>query len=77
LRSFDVTEGIIRREEADYAALARPFIREPDLSRRWQEGDETPARCISCNGCFKPGLKQGGIYCVIDAIEREAREASL
>jgi 2,4-dienoyl-CoA reductase-like NADH-dependent reductase (Old Yellow Enzyme family) len=77
LRSFDVTEGIIRREEADYAALSRPFIREPDLPRRWQEGDETPARCISCNGCFKPGLKQGGIYCVIDAIEREAREASL
>jgi 2,4-dienoyl-CoA reductase-like NADH-dependent reductase (Old Yellow Enzyme family) len=77
LRSLDVTEGIIRREEADYAALSRPFIREPNLPRRWQEGDETHARCISCNGCFKPGLKQGGIYCVIDAIEREARGISL
>ena len=72
LRSFDVTEGIIRRGEADYAALSRPFIREPDLPRRWQGGDETHARCISCNGCFKPGLKQGGIYCVVEAIERES-----
>ena len=77
LRSFDVAAGIIRREEADYVALARPLIREPDLPRRWREGDETHARCISCNGCFKPGLKQGGISCVIDAIEREARDATL
>ena len=77
LRSYDVSSGIIRRGEADYVALARPLIREPDLPRRWQSGDEAHARCISCNGCFKPGLKQGGIYCVIDAIEREAKGASL
>ena len=77
LRSYDVAAGVIRRGEADYIALARPLIWEPDLPRRWSEGDESRARCISCNGCFKPGLKEGGIHCVVDAIEREAREASL
>jgi 2,4-dienoyl-CoA reductase-like NADH-dependent reductase (Old Yellow Enzyme family) len=77
LRTFELVEGIIRREEADYIAMARPFIREPDLPRRWQEGDESRARCISCNGCFKPGLKEGGIYCVIDRIERENKHRSL
>jgi 2,4-dienoyl-CoA reductase-like NADH-dependent reductase (Old Yellow Enzyme family) len=77
IRSYEVSAGIIRRDEAEYVALARPLIREPDLPRRWQKGDETHARCISCNGCFKPGIKQGGIFCVIDAIEREARGASL
>ncbi|KAF0221319.1 MAG: NADHflavin [Geobacteraceae bacterium] len=77
LRSFELVEGIIRREEADYVAMARPFIREPVLARRWQEGDEARARCISCNGCFKPGLKEGGIYCVVDRIERESRGTSL
>jgi 2,4-dienoyl-CoA reductase-like NADH-dependent reductase (Old Yellow Enzyme family) len=77
LRSFEVVEGIIRREEADYVAMARPFIREPHLARRWEEGDEARARCISCNGCFKPGLKEKGIYCVVDKIERESRETSL
>ena len=77
VRSFEVAEGIIRREEADYVALARPLIREPELALRWQRGDESPARCISCNGCFKPGLTQGGIRCVINAIEREAKYVSL
>jgi len=77
IRSLEIAEGIIRREEADYVAMARPFIREPHLAKRWQEGDEGRARCISCNGCFKPGLKEGGIYCVVDRIERESRESSL
>ena len=77
LRSFEVVEGIIRREEADYVSFARPFIREPNLPLRWREGNEVHARCISCNGCFKPGLKEGGIYCVVDKIERESRGASL
>jgi len=76
LRSFGIVEGIIRREEADYVAMARPFIREPALARRWQGGDESRARCISCNGCFKPGMK-GGIYCVVDKIERESKGTSL
>ena len=77
LRSFEIVEGIVRREEADFVAMARPFIREPALVRRWENGNETHARCISCNGCFKPGLKEGGIYCVVDKIERENKAASL
>jgi 2,4-dienoyl-CoA reductase-like NADH-dependent reductase (Old Yellow Enzyme family) len=77
IRSFEVAEGIIRREEADFVAMARPFIREPDLAQRWQSGNRERARCISCNGCFKPGLKEGGIYCVVDKIECEGRGNSL
>jgi 2,4-dienoyl-CoA reductase-like NADH-dependent reductase (Old Yellow Enzyme family) len=77
LRSHEVVEGIIRREEADYAAMSRPFIREPDLPLRWEKGDEGRARCISCNGCFKPGLKEGGIYCVVNRIERESSSLPL
>ncbi len=77
LRSYDVADGIIRREEADYVAMARPFIREPSLPLRWEKGDEGRARCISCNGCFKPGLKEGGIYCVVNRIERESSALSL
>lgn len=70
-RSFDVAERAVAEGDADYISMARPFIREPDLARRWREGDRSPAKCISCNGCFKPGLKEGGIYCVIEAKERE------
>lgn len=76
IRSIEVAEDIIEREDADYIALARPFIREPDLARRWRDGKREKATCISCNGCFKPGLKEGGIYCVIDRIEGESRAYS-
>ena len=76
-KTFEVVEGVVRREEADYVSLSRPLIREPHLPRRWEEGDESKARCISCNGCFKPGLKEGGIYCVVDKIERDSRGQSL
>jgi len=68
-KSYEVVERVIR-DEADYVAMARPFIREPALALRWRSGDRAPARCISCNGCFAPGFKEGGIYCVIEAKER-------
>lgn len=71
IRSFAVAEKTVVEEAADYISLARPLIREPDLVRRWLEGDRKPARCISCNSCFEPGLKEGGIYCVIEKKERE------
>jgi 2,4-dienoyl-CoA reductase-like NADH-dependent reductase (Old Yellow Enzyme family) len=70
-RSFGVAENAVRREGIDYISMARPFIREPNLARRWREGDTSKAKCISCNGCFRPGLKEGGIYCVVEAAEKK------
>ena len=69
-RSFEVAEKTVQ-ESADYISMARPFIREPDLAKRWKEGDRSPARCISCNSCFMPGIKEGGIYCVVEKKEQE------
>ena len=76
IRSIEIAEDIIQRGDADYIALSRPFIREPGLVNRWQRGNRERATCISCNGCFKPGLKEGGIYCVIDRVESEANDYS-
>jgi 2,4-dienoyl-CoA reductase-like NADH-dependent reductase (Old Yellow Enzyme family) len=69
-RSLGVIGKAIGEEGIDYVSMARPFIREPRLAKRWQEGDRSPARCISCNKCFKPGLKEGGIYCVVEKEEK-------
>ncbi|MFC2086249.1 NADH:flavin oxidoreductase [Bacteroidota bacterium] len=63
-RSFDIAEKAVTESAMDYISLSRPFIREPDLINRWQQGDHSPAKCISCNGCFVAGYKEGGIYCV-------------
>lgn len=71
VRSYEVAEKIVGEDGIDYISMARPLIREPDLPARWARGDRAPAACISCNGCFGPGLKEGGIYCVIEKKEKE------
>lgn len=63
-RSFEVAQASIAAG-LDGIALSRPLIWEPDLPQRWQQGETSKARCISCNGCFRPGLKEGGIRCVV------------
>jgi 2,4-dienoyl-CoA reductase-like NADH-dependent reductase (Old Yellow Enzyme family) len=65
-RSYDVVEKALQDDHIDYVSFARPLIREPGLANRWARGERSPATCISCNGCFLPGLKEGGIYCVVD-----------
>ena len=72
-RSLEVINKALIEDGIDYISMARPFIREPQLIKRWQEGDRSPARCISCNGCFKPGIKEGGIYCVVEKKEAQKR----
>lgn len=42
----------LHEEFADFISLCRPFIREPDLVRKFKEGKKR-ADCISCNKCFK------------------------
>lgn len=51
----------------DFIQLSRPLISEPALVHRWteeaKEGNQEPARCISCNRCFEAGFK-GKVRCV-------------
>jgi 2,4-dienoyl-CoA reductase-like NADH-dependent reductase (Old Yellow Enzyme family) len=72
-RSQAVAQKAIRDGVTDYIALSRPFIREPNLISRWRSGDDTPARCVSCNKCFVPGLTEGGIYCVVEKKEQKKK----
>ena len=51
IRSYEMANRLIEDWTADFVALCRPFIREPDLARRWAAGDRRPAACISCNLC--------------------------
>lgn len=75
-RSCEVVEKTLKDTDISYISMARPFIREPGLINRWLQGDRKPARCISCNSCFKPGLEEGGIYCVAEKKEREKPDRS-
>lgn len=70
LRSISVLDDLLQSGAADQFAFSRPLIRQPDLPNRWRLGSRARATCISCNGCFRPGLKEGGIYCVLEHQER-------
>lgn len=58
LRSLDVIERLHSEGTADFFSMSRPLISEPDLVKRWESGDRTKARCISCTKCLF-GLFEG------------------
>jgi 2,4-dienoyl-CoA reductase-like NADH-dependent reductase (Old Yellow Enzyme family) len=64
IKSLDVIEEILKEGSADFIALSRPLIREPDLPNRWLKGiGEITCKCISCNGCFG-SLLSGSLRCI-------------
>jgi 2,4-dienoyl-CoA reductase-like NADH-dependent reductase (Old Yellow Enzyme family) len=70
-RSYAVADLLVADGTADYISMSRPLIREPELIRRWQEGDRRPAACISDNLCFAPALEGRGVYCVTREREQQ------
>ena len=52
IRSVSTMADIVTTGDADFVALARPFIREPGLVRRIQEGLRGTVGCTSCNICI-------------------------
>ena len=75
IRKLDMIERILSEGLADMISLSRPLIREPDLIHRWAKGDKAPARCISCNGCFKMMMKGKGLFCVQDQDANDCEKA--
>jgi 2,4-dienoyl-CoA reductase-like NADH-dependent reductase (Old Yellow Enzyme family) len=70
IRSFHVAERLVEQGYTDYIAMSRPFIREPDLVKRWASGDMTKSTCISDTRCLAAGRTGEGIYCVVEAREQ-------
>lgn len=52
LRSTQMMDDIVRSGDADFLAMARPFVREPDLVNKIARGRRGPVNCVSCNICF-------------------------
>ncbi|MFX1278068.1 MAG: NADH:flavin oxidoreductase [Promethearchaeota archaeon] len=71
IKSLDVIENLLSQGFADFVALSRPLIREPDLPNKWLKGvGETTCKCISCNGCIGAGMS-GSINCTQEKIKKK------
>jgi 2,4-dienoyl-CoA reductase-like NADH-dependent reductase (Old Yellow Enzyme family) len=74
LRSFSVLKTLLDNNVADLFSLSRPLIREPDLVNIWRQDPGHRSTCTSCNLCFRPGMREGGIYCVPERKRRERNQ---
>jgi 2,4-dienoyl-CoA reductase-like NADH-dependent reductase (Old Yellow Enzyme family) len=68
-------DRILGDGSADFVAMSRPLICEPDLPNRWKGGDLSPAWCKSCNTCYK-SLMEGPLECVV-RLKRERKRLRL
>ena len=51
IRNLQDIKTIISEKGIDFVSLARPFIIEPDIVNRFQNGQES-SRCINCGYCL-------------------------
>jgi 2,4-dienoyl-CoA reductase-like NADH-dependent reductase (Old Yellow Enzyme family) len=58
MRSKQIMEHVLEEGTADFISMSRPLIREPDLPKRFAEGQER-STCISCNLCWPPPGEYG------------------
>jgi 2,4-dienoyl-CoA reductase-like NADH-dependent reductase (Old Yellow Enzyme family) len=53
VRSTEVMTDVLQSGDADFLAMARPFVREPDLPAKLAAGKRGLVDCVSCNICLK------------------------
>jgi 2,4-dienoyl-CoA reductase-like NADH-dependent reductase (Old Yellow Enzyme family) len=51
IRALQDITAIITEKNIDFVSLSRPFIIEPDIVNRFQQGQER-SRCINCGYCL-------------------------
>ena len=65
IRSLQTAEKLLNGGYTDYISMSRPFIREPDLVKRWASGDRNKSTCLSDSQCRDAGFTGEGISCMI------------
>jgi 2,4-dienoyl-CoA reductase-like NADH-dependent reductase (Old Yellow Enzyme family) len=63
MRRISHMEQVLEQGHADLISMSRPFIREPDLVKRFREGQTDAAACQSCNKCAAALVSDMPIRC--------------
>lgn len=64
LRRLSEMEKIVEKREADFVALSRPLVREPNLVKKFKEGKARESSCTSCNRCFAEIVHRRPLRCM-------------
>lgn len=75
VRTLAVAEEIVRDNIADYIALCRPLICNPDLINSWRTKAAKKSECVSDNACFEPIRAGKSLCCVTYAKKRDKDSA--
>ena len=59
IRTTQTMQDLIESGDTDFIAMARPFIREPDLPKQLSKGRTGLVDCVSCNMCLMHEGKDG------------------
>jgi len=62
IRKVADARRMIADDELDYVAMCRPFIAEPEIVRKWMQGEESGSRCTSCGYCLV-SLEERPVQC--------------
>lgn len=54
-RGYSSMTEILNETSIGYFSMCRPLIAEPNLINRWENGDSSEIKCLSCNGCIELG----------------------
>jgi 2,4-dienoyl-CoA reductase-like NADH-dependent reductase (Old Yellow Enzyme family) len=63
LRKVANMEEILSNGFADFISMSRPFIREPNIVNKIEEGKADSVACVSCNKCFAAAANFMPVYC--------------
>ncbi len=69
-RTPEVIEEALASTKIAAVSFGRPLVCEPDLPLRWKT-DSSPAKCVSCNGCFK-SAPDGILICQMNKAKKKA-----
>jgi NADPH-dependent 2,4-dienoyl-CoA reductase/sulfur reductase-like enzyme len=66
IRTPELADQIIKENKADFVAMGRALIADPELPRKAQEGRGDQIRpCISCNRCVL-NIRKGAVQCAVN-----------
>lgn len=69
ITSIDLAEEIIANGWADFVAMCRPLMADPDMPRKYAENRPEDRRpCLRCDTCVKHLMIPKPIYCAVNPI---------